>query len=603
MQFHEKVVHNNTQNKNKIHMTPPSLISLFSEKTTPNIKKNAPTAFISPTLISLFSTDDRLPKTNIQKINIQKQNMVQLQNTTQKQNNSPTQKQNNIIWYIRQRYYEQGHIDHPFPLRPKSQYNILSEIPKKVFQTWKHKNLPTHMHNVRDQNMKDNPEFEFILFDDADCSQFIYSNFSDDVIHAYESIIPGAFKADLWRACILYVYGGIYIDIKFRCHNGFRLYALLEKEHFVIDRPIEGTWETDYYGIYNAFMVCKPRNEYLLTIINNIVKNVKERSYGFNALYPTGPGLYGKVILKNIKHQRASFNDHELYFSRKATHIQWKQYDIFRIYPEYRQEQQTMLELSGERTYMDLWGSQQVYRDFTLSPYPMIHVGEPVIPLRIYQTWNTKHVPPGIAKCLTDLRDANPELEHILFDDDDCRTFIESNFDKLIVDTFDKLIPGAFKADLWRYCILYIQGGIYLDIKYRCINNFRFIALTDKEYFVQDIEDSGKGCYNALMVCKPGNSYVLQMIYKCVENVQSRFYGKGPLEITGPNMLKTVFTESEINAFSLCHKDYDNKFYIYDTIHRVNILTIDDTYRAEQLQVQGNNRYGDLWRARRVYKD
>ena len=26
---------------------------------------------------------------------------------------------------------------------------------------------------------------------------------------------------------------------------------------------------------------------------------------------------------------------------------------------------------------------------------------------------------------------------------------------------FDRLIPGAFKADLWRYCVMYITGGIF----------------------------------------------------------------------------------------------------------------------------------------------
>ena len=29
---------------------------------------------------------------------------------------------------------------------------------------------------------------------------------------------------------------------------------------------------------------------------------------------------------------------------------------------------------------------------------------------------------------------------------------------------YDSLIPGAFKADLFRYCVLLIYGGVYADV-------------------------------------------------------------------------------------------------------------------------------------------
>ncbi len=53
--------------------------------------------------------------------------------------------------------------------------------------------------------------------------------------------------------------------------------------------------------------------------------------------------------------------------------------------------------------------------------------------------------------------------------------------------------------------MLYINGGIYLDIKYRCINGFKLVHLT--ETFVKDRPD---GCvYNALIVVKPNNKIML----------------------------------------------------------------------------------------------
>ena len=42
--------------------------------------------------------------------------------------------------------------------------------------------------------------------------------------------------------------------------------------------------------------------------------------------------------------------------------------------------------------------------------------------------------------------------------------FLKKYFNKKVLDKFNNL-TGAHKADLWRYCILFLNGGIYLDIK------------------------------------------------------------------------------------------------------------------------------------------
>ena len=54
----------------------------------------------------------------------------------------------------------------------------------------------------------------------------------------------------------------------------------------------------------------------------------------------------------------------------------------------------------------------------------------------------------------------NPEFNHYLYDDKMCREFIKQNFQKCFY-VFDKLKPGAYKADLWRYCILYKWRYLY----------------------------------------------------------------------------------------------------------------------------------------------
>lgn len=53
--------------------------------------------------------------------------------------------------------------------------------------------------------------------------------------------------------------------------------------------------------------------------------------------------------------------------------------------------------------------------------------------------------------------------EYRFYNDDDARNFLQTHFPIEVLEAFDILIPGAFKADLFRYCVLFIHGGIYAD--------------------------------------------------------------------------------------------------------------------------------------------
>lgn len=50
-----------------------------------------------------------------------------------------------------------------------------------------------------------------------------------------------------------------------------------------------------------------------------------------------------------------------------------------------------------------------------------------------------------------------------VFDDSQCAESLRP-FGETVVDRFHRL-KGAHKADLWRYCMLYRHGGVYLDVK------------------------------------------------------------------------------------------------------------------------------------------
>ena len=222
-----------------------------------------------------------------------------------------------------------------------------TNIPTFLFQTWSTKHLPRYMKACVSRLKQQNPEFKHVLYDDEDCRQFIKENFEEDVLEAFDTLVPGAYKADLWRYCILYKKGGIYLDIKYECYKGFKLATLLDKPHYVSDRKEYA--EPGKSLVYNGFIVSPANNPVLKECIQRIVKHVKEKDFRYSPLYPTGPGLLGEVLGKdpNI----------DLEYSSDATSILWNGKKILHMYPQYRDEQYKL----NPEYYVDLWKQGLIY--------------------------------------------------------------------------------------------------------------------------------------------------------------------------------------------------------------------------------------------------
>lgn len=224
-------------------------------------------------------------------------------------------------------------------------------IPLNLFQTWRTKNLPPNMRKVVNKLKQDNPEFNYFLYDDNDCREFIARYFEEDVLMAFDTLIPGAYKADLWRYCVLYIEGGIYLDIKLQCVNGFKLMELTEKDHHLaMDRvgPV---------SIYNAVMASQPKHPFLLMAIQQIVKNVKSLYYGISPLCPTGPLMLGELILK-----------HRLKLNIDLTHyidggfVTFKnRFVLSTEYPEYARERNLTFDETNSKRYNELWDDKTIY--------------------------------------------------------------------------------------------------------------------------------------------------------------------------------------------------------------------------------------------------
>lgn len=92
-------------------------------------------------------------------------------------------------------------------------------IPRTVWRTWRHSSLePAAAENLARFEAL-NPGYEQRLVNDSAAAAFVASRFPGRVARAYASVGPefGAARADLWRYCVLYEFGGWYLDLDVEC--------------------------------------------------------------------------------------------------------------------------------------------------------------------------------------------------------------------------------------------------------------------------------------------------------------------------------------------------------------------------------------------------
>jgi len=209
------------------------------------------------------------------------------------------------------------------------------------------------------------------------------------------------------------------------------------------------------------------------------------------------------------------------------------------------------------------------------------------IPSIIHQTFINTKLPPEIVSIINHNKKICHMCEFIFYDDNDCDVFIKTHFDERIYTAYTKINPvyGAMKADFFRYCVLYILGGIYLDIK-SFINYPIFKILNKDDTCVLDLPRNNMERWRTnnptyeqwLLMFAPKHPYLLAMINKIVENIEIKYNPKidykyiintkqSILHVTGPDAFTKVINTYIIENNVTLHRSIDyNKYFI------INIL-------------------------------
>ena len=75
-----------------------------------------------------------------------------------------------------------------------------------------HKQIDDSLLKVKKQWEDLNPEYRIEVYDDEKCIQIIRQHYGNKMCDIFEFISDGPIKCDFFRVCLLYVYGGVYVD-------------------------------------------------------------------------------------------------------------------------------------------------------------------------------------------------------------------------------------------------------------------------------------------------------------------------------------------------------------------------------------------------------
>lgn len=188
------------------------------------------------------------------------------------------------------------------------------------------------------------------------------------------------------------------------------------------------------------------------------------------------------------------------------------------------------------------------------------------IPKRIHQIYITpqdtdESLPQALQENIAYTRALNPNWEHKVWRNKEIETFILQHYGEKMLQCYHLIDPsyGAIKADLFRYLLMYKEGGVYIDLKCLFSRPLDELIREDDRYILSHW-DNGKGESHegwgqlfpelahiergeyimSFIVSEGGHPFVRNILVSCVKNI-SKYnpyrtdvgFG-GTMKLTGP---------------------------------------------------------------------
>jgi mannosyltransferase OCH1-like enzyme len=205
------------------------------------------------------------------------------------------------------------------------------------------------------------------------------------------------------------------------------------------------------------------------------------------------------------------------------------------------------------------------------------------IPKIIYQvSINLDHNNPKIQNVINKMLEINPGYEYkLVTSEKEMDDFVNSNFEKKIVDAYNKLNILVAKIDFWRYLMLYKNGGIYLDMDSTILKPIDALIKEDDDAIIS-AEGNPNMFVQWALIFNKNHPILKAVIYCIIENITNNSY---------PNdVIKTTGTVCFSNAVNIIHYKFYNRKIRHNLLHKnADILFKNDgcSYRIFGIDYSG----------------
>ena len=147
---------------------------------------------------------------------------------------------------------------------------------------------------------------------------------------------------------------------------------------------------------------------------------------------------------------------------------------------------------------------------FLYSRLNMLNMSD-ALPRLVWLTWREKALIPQ--KVRRDLQRFAKGYDVRIFEDSECEPFVQKHCGEEAAGRYRALQTPAHRADLWRYCALWSQGGIYLDIKTWLVQPLSTIfAMNNTGYTVLAAPPLTKCIYQGIMAAPPKDPTLYRLL-------------------------------------------------------------------------------------------
>lgn len=162
-------------------------------------------------------------------------------------------------------------------------------------------------------------------------------------------------------------------------------------------------------------------------------------------------------------------------------------------------------------------------------------------PIRLVQYWDTGSPPAEVADLMRTWAD-DTSFKYSVYDREAAISFLEANFPARVVAAFRKCRFPAMQADLFRYCVLLVGGGVYVDADTSNGGGLAEMVLGCARGCLMNRQS--KIANDFLYFTDPGDPLLTAVIDRAVQNIETEL-SNNVWQVTGPGIMTSLHEDPD----------------------------------------------------------